>query len=164
MPIYEFKCMDCDQYNERLIMKKEDEIEMVCTHCGSGNLERILSRTSHTVAGNGGGGNGLTIHEGEGLIPVCKNHCEAFYCDGEGKEKTECLKDCEYTESLCAKTAAKNCSEQDIEYYECLTECITKDLPGCKVTPELVGTACITACSTQWDATRSCRDQFSECH
>ncbi|PIE67174.1 MAG: FmdB family transcriptional regulator [Deltaproteobacteria bacterium] len=60
MPIYEFKCMDCDQYNERLIMKKEDEIEMVCTHCGSGNLERILSRTSHTVAGNGGGGNGVS--------------------------------------------------------------------------------------------------------
>ena len=36
MPIFEFKCMDCDQYIELLIMNKQDEIEMVCSHCGSG--------------------------------------------------------------------------------------------------------------------------------
>ena len=52
MPIFEFKCMDCDQFVELLIMKKQDEVEMVCSHCGSGNLERILSTTSHTVKGN----------------------------------------------------------------------------------------------------------------
>lgn len=55
MPIYEFKCMDCDQYLEILVMKKEDEVELVCSHCGSGNLERILSTTSHTMTGGGAG-------------------------------------------------------------------------------------------------------------
>ena len=55
MPIFEFKCMDCDQYIELLIMNKQDEIEMVCSHCGSGNLERILSTTNHAVSGGGPG-------------------------------------------------------------------------------------------------------------
>ena len=55
MPIFEFKCMDCDEYVEMLVMNKQDEVEMVCSHCGSGNLERILSTTNHTVAGGGSG-------------------------------------------------------------------------------------------------------------
>lgn len=58
MPIYEFKCMDCDQYIEMLVMSKQDEIEMVCSHCGSGNLERILSTTNHAIAGGGAGASG----------------------------------------------------------------------------------------------------------
>ncbi|WP_419658407.1 regulatory protein, FmdB family [Desulfosarcina variabilis str. Montpellier] len=55
MPIFEFKCVDCDQYMEILVMNKQEEIEMVCSHCGSGNLERILSTTNHAIAGGGGG-------------------------------------------------------------------------------------------------------------
>lgn len=55
MPIYEFKCLDCDEYMEILVMNKQDEVEMVCSKCGSGNLERILSSTHHAIAGGGGG-------------------------------------------------------------------------------------------------------------
>jgi putative FmdB family regulatory protein len=55
MPIFEFKCMDCDEYMEILVMNKQDEVEMACTRCGSGNLERILSTTHHTVNGSGSG-------------------------------------------------------------------------------------------------------------
>ncbi|WP_319522952.1 zinc ribbon domain-containing protein [uncultured Desulfosarcina sp.] len=55
MPIYEFKCQDCDEYMEILVMNKQDEVEMVCSKCGSGNLERILSSTNHAIAGGGGG-------------------------------------------------------------------------------------------------------------
>lgn len=53
MPIFEFKCLDCDQYMEFLVMNKQEEMEMACSGCGSGNLERILSTTSHTVTGGG---------------------------------------------------------------------------------------------------------------
>ena len=53
MPIFEFKCMDCDQYQEILVMNKQEEVEMSCSHCGSGNLERILSTTHHTITGGG---------------------------------------------------------------------------------------------------------------
>jgi putative FmdB family regulatory protein len=55
MPIYEFKCQDCDEYMEILVMNKQDEVEMVCSKCGSGNLERILSSTNHAIAGGGAG-------------------------------------------------------------------------------------------------------------
>ena len=55
MPIFEFKCLDCDQYIEILVMNKTDEVEMACSHCGSGKLERILSTTNHAVSGGGPG-------------------------------------------------------------------------------------------------------------
>lgn len=55
MPIFEFKCLDCDEYVEILVMNKKDEIEMACSHCGSGNLERILSTTNHSIPGGGPG-------------------------------------------------------------------------------------------------------------
>ena len=55
MPIFEFKCLDCDEYLEILVMNKQEEVEIACPKCGSGNLERILSSTSHTVAGGGSG-------------------------------------------------------------------------------------------------------------
>jgi putative FmdB family regulatory protein len=63
MPIFEFKCLDCDKYLEVLVLNKQDEVEMACTHCGSGNLERILSTTHHTVSGDGSGQtNGSRAH------------------------------------------------------------------------------------------------------
>ena len=49
MPIFEFKCLDCEEFIEILVMRKTDEVEMKCKKCGSGNLERTLSTTSHTV-------------------------------------------------------------------------------------------------------------------
>jgi putative FmdB family regulatory protein len=55
MPIFEFKCLDCDKYIEILVMNKQEEMALACSDCGSGNLERILSTTSHTVAGGGSG-------------------------------------------------------------------------------------------------------------
>ena len=60
MPIFEFKCQDCDEYMEILVMKKQEEMEMACAQCGSGNLERILSTTNHTVIGGGSGQSGNT--------------------------------------------------------------------------------------------------------
>jgi hypothetical protein len=36
-------------------MNKQDEVEMVCPKCGSGNLERILSATHHAITGGGAG-------------------------------------------------------------------------------------------------------------
>jgi putative FmdB family regulatory protein len=55
MPIFEFKCLDCEKYMEILVMNKQEEMEMACSDCGSGNLERILSTTNHTVTGGGTG-------------------------------------------------------------------------------------------------------------
>ena len=58
MPIFEFKCQDCDEYMEILVMNRAEEVELACSKCGSGNLERILSTTSHVVTGGGEAGAG----------------------------------------------------------------------------------------------------------
>ncbi len=55
MPIFEFKCMACDEYMEILVVNKQDEVDMACSHCGSGNLERILSATNHTITSDNSG-------------------------------------------------------------------------------------------------------------
>lgn len=54
MPIYEFKCLKCDEYVEILVMgNSDDQVEMKCKKCGSEELERILSSTSYSMAVGG---------------------------------------------------------------------------------------------------------------
>ena len=55
MPIFEFKCVKCQEYIEILVMgKDDDQVEMKCSKCGSDELERILSSTSYAMAEGGG--------------------------------------------------------------------------------------------------------------
>jgi putative FmdB family regulatory protein len=55
MPIYEFKCLQCNEYMEILIMgANDDQVEMKCKKCGSAELERILSTTHISMAPGGG--------------------------------------------------------------------------------------------------------------
>ena len=49
MPIFEFRCLKCNDVFEILKMGQEDEVEMKCPNCGSENFERVLSTTSHTM-------------------------------------------------------------------------------------------------------------------
>ena len=56
MPIYEFKCHNCQEYIEILIMGNQDDaVEMKCSKCGGRELERILSSTSYSMAAGGNG-------------------------------------------------------------------------------------------------------------
>ena len=51
MPIYEFKCLKCQEYIEILVMGTGDEkVEMKCSKCGSVELERIISTTNYTMS------------------------------------------------------------------------------------------------------------------
>lgn len=55
MPIYEFKCLKCQEYIEILVMGSDDkDVEMKCTKCGGEELERILSSTNFNTAPAGG--------------------------------------------------------------------------------------------------------------
>lgn len=54
MPIFEFKCLDCEKYIEILVMTKDEAVEMKCPQCGSENLERILSATSYAMGPGAG--------------------------------------------------------------------------------------------------------------
>jgi len=54
MPIFEFKCLKCQEYIEILVMgANDDQVRMACTKCGSEQLERILSSTNFNIAAGG---------------------------------------------------------------------------------------------------------------
>ncbi len=54
MPIYEFRCLDCSQFFEVLVLGTEDQ-SISCPHCSQTHFERVLSTTSHQVRSSGAG-------------------------------------------------------------------------------------------------------------
>jgi putative FmdB family regulatory protein len=49
MPIYEFKCLKCEEFIELLVMNKDEEVELKCPKCKCEDLERVLSSTSYSM-------------------------------------------------------------------------------------------------------------------
>lgn len=64
MPIYEFRCLDCQHIFELLELSKEDRVEAKCPECGCDSLERVLSRTSYNMGGrrSGAGSGGTSVN------------------------------------------------------------------------------------------------------
>ena len=55
MPIFEFKCLKCEEFMEILVMGSDDEqVTMRCRKCGSEDLERVLSSTNYSMAAGSG--------------------------------------------------------------------------------------------------------------
>ncbi len=44
MPIFEYRCEDCQQVFETLVRKSDEQV--LCSSCGSGQLEKQLSAPS----------------------------------------------------------------------------------------------------------------------
>lgn len=44
MPIYEYRCLACQKRSTVLILSLANSSEASCKHCGSSQLERLLSR------------------------------------------------------------------------------------------------------------------------
>ncbi|MFO7964094.1 MAG: zinc ribbon domain-containing protein [Desulfobacterales bacterium] len=59
MPIYEFRCLNCNECFELLVMKNEEGVELRCPACHSETFERIMSVASHQV-GDGSKGQGVS--------------------------------------------------------------------------------------------------------
>ncbi len=49
MPIYEFRCLKCNDCFEFLIRNQEEQIELKCPKCKSEEFERVMSASCHTV-------------------------------------------------------------------------------------------------------------------
>ena len=60
MPIYEFKCLKCNEFFELLVMNKDEEVTLSCPECASEDFERVLSSTSHTMGDGGSKKQGAT--------------------------------------------------------------------------------------------------------
>jgi len=56
MPIYEYKCEDCGDVNEFIIISK-DELEMSCKSCNSKNLKKLISAHNTAAPSMDFGGN-----------------------------------------------------------------------------------------------------------
>ncbi|MBI9074101.1 MAG: zinc ribbon domain-containing protein [Desulfatibacillum sp.] len=55
MPIFEFKCLECEEVFEVLCVNSDDTVAMECKKCQSPNIERILSSTNFAMGSSGGG-------------------------------------------------------------------------------------------------------------
>ncbi|MDL2285983.1 zinc ribbon domain-containing protein [Desulfococcaceae bacterium OttesenSCG-928-F15] len=54
MPIYEFRCLECKDLFEVLLVKTNDEEEIKCPHCEAQHFERVMSATSFAMAPSSG--------------------------------------------------------------------------------------------------------------
>ena len=54
MPIYEFRCLSCQELFEFLQMGSSDTVETQCPKCGADTFERVMSSTNYAM-GEGGG-------------------------------------------------------------------------------------------------------------
>jgi putative FmdB family regulatory protein len=49
MPIYEFRCLKCNDCFEFLLMNPDDQVELRCPKCKSEDFERVLSVSCHSM-------------------------------------------------------------------------------------------------------------------
>ena len=57
MPIYEFRCLKCQELFEFLAVRSDDTMETRCPHCDAEDFERVMS-SSNFALGSGGSGTG----------------------------------------------------------------------------------------------------------
>ncbi len=61
MPIYEFKCLKCQEFFELLVINNDDEAELQCPKCNSKEFERVLSVTNFATGPGTGGNQGSAV-------------------------------------------------------------------------------------------------------
>ncbi|MBF0468586.1 MAG: zinc ribbon domain-containing protein [Desulfamplus sp.] len=52
MPIFEFKCLECEEFFEVLFMSGDNEQEIKCSKCESFSIERVVSATNYAMGGS----------------------------------------------------------------------------------------------------------------
>jgi len=50
MPIYEYQCLSCENEFQQLILKKEEEKDLLCPECNGGNIKRLISRVAYHLS------------------------------------------------------------------------------------------------------------------
>ena len=53
MPIYEFKCEECDHRSEKLVRNELAIADCRCDECGSNELVRLMSASTFILKGGG---------------------------------------------------------------------------------------------------------------
>ncbi len=50
MPIFEYRCRDCERHFQHLIMKKDEEAGLACPGCGGRNLKKLISKVAYLTS------------------------------------------------------------------------------------------------------------------
>lgn len=50
MPIYEYQCLSCENEFQKLILKKEEEHDLLCPKCESREIKRLISRVAYHLS------------------------------------------------------------------------------------------------------------------
>lgn len=74
MPIYEFKCLKCQEYFELLVMKQEEELELKCPKCKSEEFERVISTTNYAIGSGSGAGQKASVKTRECSSGSCTTY------------------------------------------------------------------------------------------
>ncbi len=61
MPLYEFRCLKCNECFEFLVMKKEEQVALRCPKCKSEDFERVLSVSGHCLGSDSSKGGGAQL-------------------------------------------------------------------------------------------------------
>lgn len=56
MPIYEFRCLKCENLFEILVFSGDEKTEMKCPACRSDQFERVMSAAACSMGETGGSG------------------------------------------------------------------------------------------------------------
>jgi putative FmdB family regulatory protein len=62
MPIFEFRCLKCNECFEFLVMNRDLPVELKCPRCDSEDFERVLSASCHTIGDGSAKGGGPMSH------------------------------------------------------------------------------------------------------
>ncbi len=76
MPIYEYRCIDCDKVFEKLIFRKDQAIS--CPICGNDNVKRVMSVCGFKTGGDKGAASSRT----SGSAGSSCAGCTATSCKG----------------------------------------------------------------------------------
>jgi putative FmdB family regulatory protein len=64
MPIYEFRCTECGQVFEELIMRSSDQADLTCPRCAARTVERVLSSCCVGGSADGSGAAAACVPRG----------------------------------------------------------------------------------------------------
>ncbi|MBW1769461.1 MAG: zinc ribbon domain-containing protein [Deltaproteobacteria bacterium] len=55
MPIFEFRCIECGNFFEKLFLRADEKADIECPACGSVSFERVVSRINYAMGPGQGG-------------------------------------------------------------------------------------------------------------
>ncbi|MDY0133268.1 MAG: zinc ribbon domain-containing protein [Desulforegulaceae bacterium] len=80
MPIYEFRCLKCEEIFEVIVLSGDEDEEIKCTHCGSSSFERVLSTGNISASRSKAPGQSLDIQE----RTCTAGSCSTYTLPGQG--------------------------------------------------------------------------------